>query len=102
MVSSSIGMEQPISGTHAWTNGNSSHSRSLNITVTDFDCSVYAHANLRANTSDGWLNVRGYSFNLYLPCEPMATGWFELQIDDQVLGRLLGRVEQQDHRGRDL
>ena len=45
-----------ISGTHTWTNGNSSYLEvPWNITVTDFDCSVYAHANLRANTSDGWL-----------------------------------------------
>ena len=36
-----------------------------------------------ANTSDGWISITGYGAYLYPPCEPMPSGWFDLQIDDQ-------------------
>ena len=71
-----------ISGKHTWTNDNTSYLEvPWNITVTDFDCDVYAQANLRVNTSNGWLNVEGYGFNLYPPCQSMPDGWYEFQVD---------------------
>ncbi|MEL0332065.1 MAG: hypothetical protein VW982_07605 [Candidatus Poseidoniales archaeon] len=71
-----------VSGYHSWTNGNESYLEvPWNITVTDFGCDVYAYADLRVNTSSGWQSVRGYSFNVYPPCEDFATGWFEFQMD---------------------
>ena len=49
------------------------------MTANDFHCNLYSHADLRVNSSDGWINVRSYGFYLYPPCEEMPGGWYEIR-----------------------
>ena len=73
-----------VDGSLAWSQSSDSEVHiPWNVSVTDFDCNVYAYAQLMTNTSDGWISVASYGTYLYPPCEPMPSGWFELQIDDQ-------------------
>ncbi|MDP7256906.1 MAG: thrombospondin type 3 repeat-containing protein [Candidatus Thalassarchaeaceae archaeon] len=73
-----------VEGSYAWTQSSDSEIQiPWNVSATDFDCQLYASAQLRLNTTDGWINLRGYGTYLYPPCEPMPSGWFTLQIDDQ-------------------
>ena len=72
-----------ISDSYTWTqSSNDGMEIPWNLTVTDFTCNVYSNANLRVNTSDGWLNVRGYGMSLYPPCDEIPNGWYDLQLDD--------------------
>jgi hypothetical protein len=73
-----------VDGSHVWTQSSDSEIQiPWNVSVTDFDCQLYSSAQLRVNTTEGWVNVRGYGMYLYPPCEPIPSGWFSLQIDDQ-------------------
>ncbi len=53
-----------------------------NITINEFVCDVYVTSSLYVNTSNGWSNVRGNGFNLYAPCEPMPSGWYNFSMND--------------------
>ena len=55
---------------------------SWNITINEFVCDVYVTSSLYVNTPNGWSNVRGNGFNLYAPCEPMPSGWYNFSMDD--------------------
>ena len=53
-----------------------------NITIDDFTCDIYINANLRVNTTDGWLNLNGYGNSRWGPCEEMPSGWFNFSMYD--------------------
>jgi hypothetical protein len=52
------------------------------ISINEFVCNVYVTSNLYVNTSNGWSSVRGSGFDLYAPCEPMPSGWYNFSMND--------------------